>query len=63
MKVIQMTETSIKVLFEQINEQNKRIKKLKKENEELKEFVRKISTNGRVVLANGNVYKIDKVVE
>lgn len=30
-----MTETSIQVLFEQINEQNKRIKKLKKENEQL----------------------------
>ena len=30
-----MTETSIQVLFEQINEQNKRIKKLKKENDQL----------------------------
>lgn len=33
------------------------------ENEQLKNFIRKISTNNEIILANGTIYKIDKVIK
>lgn len=36
---------------------------LRKENEQLKDFIRKISTNNEIILANGTIYKIDKVIK
>ena len=36
---------------------------LSEENEQLKDFIRKISTNNEIILANGTIYKIDKVIK
>lgn len=36
---------------------------LEKENEQLKDFIWKISTNNEIILANGTIYKIDKVIK
>lgn len=42
---------------------NKKYKKVVDENEQLKDFIRKISTNNEIILANGTIYKIDKVIK
>jgi len=34
-----------------------------KGNNDLKDFIRKISTNNEIILANGTIYKIDKVIK
>ena len=34
-----------------------------KGNNDLKDFIRKISTNNKIILANGTIYKIDKVIK
>lgn len=39
------------------------LNKLSEENEQLKDFIRKISTNNEIILANGTIYKIDKVIK
>lgn len=36
---------------------------LSEENKWLKDFIRKISTNNEIILANGTIYKIDKVIK
>lgn len=39
------------------------VNELSEENEQLKDFIRKISTNNEIILANGTIYKIDKVIK
>lgn len=40
-----------------------KLNELTNENEQLKDFIRKISTNNEIILANGTIYKIDKVIK
>lgn len=54
--LMHMNKTSVSYIVNVLNQLND-------ENEQLKDFIRKISTNNEIILANGTIYKIDKVIK
>lgn len=56
-------KSELTIWKEDANEHIQETNKLFEENKDLKEFIRKISSNNEIILANGTIYKIDKVIK
>ena len=61
--LITYSKASVGFIVNQLNNKNERIQELLEKNEQLKDFIRKISTNNEIILANGTIYKINKVIK